>query len=71
MLFLARYVIIIIGITISFAGSPRIKARIITPSSPSSCPKGSRVFAMFIKRLVSFIVVFDSIHIIKPAGAEA
>ena len=52
MLFLARYVIMMIGITISFAGSPRIRARIITQSKPNNCPNGSRVFDMLRRRLV-------------------
>ena len=52
MLFLARYVIMMIGITISFAGRPRIKARIITPSKPNNCPNGSRVFDMLRRRFV-------------------
>lgn len=38
----AIYDIIISGITISFAGNPKIKAIRITPSSPISLPNGSR-----------------------------
>ena len=38
----AVYAIIIIGITISFAGNPRINAISITPSSPIKRAKGSR-----------------------------
>ena len=39
-----KYDIIIIGITISFAGNPRMKARRITPSSPISRANGSKKF---------------------------
>ena len=39
-----KYDINIIGITVSFAGNPRIKAKIITPSNPKSRPNGSKKF---------------------------
>ena len=37
-----RYDIIIIGITVSFAGKPSTKAIIITPSRPMALPNGSK-----------------------------
>ena len=37
-----KYDIITIGITISLAGKPRIKAKRMTPSIPSSFPSGSK-----------------------------
>ena len=45
------YAINIIGITISLAGNPNIKANKITPSNPISLANGSRKFAQCIKML--------------------
>ena len=39
-----KYAMIIMGITISFAGNPRIKATNMTPSSPKIFANGSRKF---------------------------
>ena len=36
------YAIMMIGMTISLAGNPRIKAIRITPSNPISCANGSK-----------------------------
>lgn len=59
----------IIGITISFAGKPRIKARRIMPSRPMILPTGSRKFAIVIRIEVSFTEQFARIQIRSPAGA--
>lgn len=65
----AKYVMIIIGITISFAGKPRIKAINITPSSPIIFANGSKNVETYVKMLASPTVIFAINHIIKPAGA--
>ena len=64
-----RYIITAIGITISFAGKPRIKAIKITPSIPIICAKGSKKSAQYLKRLTSPIWRFARTQIIRPAGA--
>lgn len=64
-----RYAIIMTGITISFAGKPRINAIRITPSRPMSFPKGSRKFEQCVNMLMLPIVMFAISHIIRPAGA--
>lgn len=66
---LHKYVIIIIGITISLAGNPNIKAINITPSKPNIFAKGSKKLEMWFNMLTSEIITFDSIHNIMPAGA--
>lgn len=59
----------IIGITISFAGNPKINASKITPSSPISEPRGWRKFEIITHRDSPFIIMFDINHITIPAGA--
>ena len=66
---LAVYAIIIMGITISFAGIPSIKAKSIIPSSPRSLAKGSRNSEKRASRVMPPTVVFAKIHITSPAGA--
>ena len=65
----ARYAIIIIGITVSFAGKPRIKAIRITPSSPINLPIGSSAAEQTESMLSPPIYTFAASHIISPAGA--
>ena len=57
------------GITISLAGSPNIKANKITPSSPKSVAKGFKKFAQWLKTELLPIDIFAIIQIISPAGA--
>lgn len=57
------------GITISFAGKPKINAIIITPSSPISRPNGSRKSEQYLKSEISPIYIFAIIQIKSPAGA--
>ncbi len=63
------YAIKIIGITISFAGKPRIKASRIIPSSPMILPTGSKKSASIMRIDVSFIEQLASTQIRSPAGA--
>ena len=58
----------IIGTTISFAGNPKMKAKSITPSSPSKSAKGSRklVHIVSIDKLPTYTL--DNIYIMIPAG---
>lgn len=63
------YAIIIIGITISFAGKPKMKAIKITPSSPKRWAKGSKNVAQWRKSEISFIKTFAISQITSPAGA--
>lgn len=63
------YAIIAIGITISFAGNPSIKASNITPSNPNNFANGSRVEDNCFKRDISFMYMFESNHMIIPMGA--
>ena len=65
----ARYAMIAIGITISFAGNPNIKAINIIPSSPMRRAKGSRKFAQYFNKVTSPTVTFANIQITNPAGA--
>ena len=64
-----EYAIIIIGITISFAGNPSMKAISITPSSPKSFANGSRNLEQCSRMVISETVTFAKIQIISPAGA--
>lgn len=64
------YPIIIIGMTISFAGSASKKAISITPSNPIVLANGSRKFVHKFKIEVSLILMLASTHIIRPAGAD-
>lgn len=64
------YPMIIIGITISLAGKPRMKAMIITPSNPIDLAKGSKVLVQILKRLLSPIIIFAISQITSPAGAD-
>lgn len=65
----AKYAIIIIGMTISFAGKPRMNAIKITPSSPISFANGSRKSAQVFSRLVSPHLILATSQISNPAGA--
>ena len=65
----AIYAIIIIGMTISLAGNPRIKAIRMTPSIPSSLPNGSRKLVQWASRVISPTVIFAISQIKSPAGA--
>ena len=67
--FEAVYPIIIIGITISFAGSASMKDRSITPSSPSSEANGFRKFAACVMSEAPPKYIFDRRNIIMPHGA--
>ena len=59
-----------IGKTISLAGSANKNESNITPSKPSNLENGSKKLDKIIKSEFSFILIFESIHIIKPAGIE-
>ena len=60
---------ITMGITISFAGSPKIKAARTAPSSPSSVPAGSKKDTICCRTLTEPIFTFASSQIKRPAGA--
>lgn len=47
------------GITISLAGIPRIKAKIIGPSSPIYLENGSRNVEIYIRRLFPSMKIWD------------
>lgn len=64
-----RYIIIIMGTTISLAGKPSIKASKIVPSSPICLPNGSRKSAVIFKIEESPMLMLASNHISIPAGA--
>lgn len=64
------YIIIMIGITISFAGKPRMNASSITPSSPKKLPRGSKKSEQSLIIVVPLTVVFDINHISIPAGMD-
>lgn len=64
------YNIIIIGITISFAGKPSINAVNITPSIPNILANGFRKSVTYEIILALPIFIFANIHIISPAGTE-
>ena len=57
------------GITVSFAGKPNIKASSIAPSSPIILPMGSSAAAQMLKMLAPFTFIFAASQIISPAGA--
>ena len=59
----------IIGITISFAGNPRIKAKRITPSIPRSFAKGSKKPEQRASSVMPPKDRFAISHIASPAGA--
>lgn len=61
---------IIIGMTISLAGNPKIKAIKITPSKPIALANGSKALEQMCKILLSPIFILAINQIIKPAGAE-
>ncbi len=65
----ARYPIIIIGRTISFAGSASKKAHRIYPSNPINLANGFKKLAIYPKIFKFPILIFASIHIIIPVGA--
>ncbi|MNY44086.1 hypothetical protein D3C86_1790820 [compost metagenome] len=58
-----------IGSTISLAGSPRIKAIIMKPSSPSKFAKGSKKAAIWFSTLSPPTITLPSIQVRIPAGA--
>lgn len=60
---------IMMGITISLAGSPRINAIRITPSIPRSLAKGSRKPEQWANRVMPFTCTFAMTQIKRPAGA--
>lgn len=65
----AIYAIIMIGITISFAGKPRIKASRITPSIPKSFANGSKKPEQCASSVISPIQILAMSHMTRPAGA--
>lgn len=64
-----EYAITIMGITVSFAGNPKMNAIKIMPSSPISLPSGSKKFAHILSTLSPPTVIFAARNIISPAGA--
>ena len=67
----AIYAITAIGITISFAGIPRINAIKIIPSSPKSRAKGSKKFEHRASRVEPLNDRFAISQIRRPAGIAA
>ena len=65
----AIYAMMIIGITISFAGNPKIKARRITPSNPITLANGSKKSEQYARSVISPICTFAMTHMTSPAGA--
>lgn len=63
------YPMTIIGMTISLAGNPKIKAINITPSKPNKDAKGFKKSAHIFKILTFPIWIFAIHQIIRPAGA--
>lgn len=59
------------GRTISLAGSPKIKAIKITPSSPKILPNGSKNEAQMLSSVCPFIKMLALSQIINPAGIAA
>lgn len=64
-----KYVIIMIGITISLAGKPNINANKITPSNPITLANGSKKLEQVVSKDTPPRFVFARIHINNPAGA--
>lgn len=64
-----RYVMSMMGMTISLAGSPRMNASRMMPSKPRYQANGSRNRAMCCKRLASEITMLAKSQITAPAGA--
>ena len=64
-----RYAIMIIGITISFAGSPKINANKITPSIPMSLAGISSTPAKYDNNVILLIFQFAITQRRIPAGA--
>lgn len=62
------YAIIAIGITISFAGKPRINAVSSTPSNPIILAKGSRKLVICVKIETSYMFILARSHITIPVG---
>ena len=56
------------GITISFAGIPKINAVKIYPSNPIILAKGSRKFEIIFKIDNPFILILAKSQITRPAG---
>ena len=65
-----KYAISIIGITISFAGKPKINAIKIMPSNPIKFPIGFKKLPKCVKSVPPQTETFAISHIIRPAGAE-
>lgn len=63
------YAMIISGITISFAGVPKIKANRIVPSSPIAFAKGSSRPEQYCSNVRLPMFIFANSQIISPAGA--
>lgn len=63
------YAIIAMGITISFAGNPKMNAIIITPSRPIREPIGLRNAEQYPNNEVPFTEMFAISQIISPDGA--
>ena len=57
------------GITISLAGNPSIKANKITPSIPNNFAKGSKKADVKDNNVISPIPILAKIQITRPAGA--
>lgn len=68
---LAQYAIKIKGITISFAGRPKINAMTITPSRPKSRPNGSKKSEMIFSSEAPSTLTLAKNQISSPAGAAA
>ena len=66
--FVERYPISMIGTTISFAGKPSNKARIITPSSPKITPTGFKIDTKWFKTEIPPILTLAITQISTPAG---
>lgn len=64
-----RYVIRMMGMTISLAGRPRMNAIRITPSRPKKRANGSRNAVPWASSVSPPTFTFASIQIISPAGA--
>lgn len=64
-----KYAISIIGITISFAGKPKINAIKITPSIPNKLANGFKKVVQCVSILTPDIFKLANIHINIPAGS--
>ena len=64
------YIIMAMGITISFAGNPRINASSMTPPRPNVFANGSKNKDICFITDKPFMLIFESIHISSPIGAD-